>query len=239
MKSVYKKMKTIEALADKAMCLDKPRIYRALGKIKKAINESTPDDALKQKIEKINTSVQSSIKKKEKRKNAAPLPSYNAALPITARKGDIIDAIRSNPVVIISGETGSGKTTQLPKFCLEAGRGISGKIGCTQPRRIAAITIADRISQELGEPRGQSVGYKIRFQDNVRPGAYIKIMTDGILLQEAHQNRYLNEYDTLIIDEAHERSLNIDFCIGILKTLLPKRPDLKLIITSATCSNLA
>ena len=234
MKSVYKKIKKIEARANEVMCLDKPRIYRALGKIKKAVKESTPDEVLKEKLENITSAIDASRKRTEKRKKGVPLPSYNNALPITARKDDIIEAIRSKQVVIISGETGSGKTTQLPKFCLEAGRGISGKIGCTQPRRIAAITIADRISQELGEPRGQSVGYKIRFQDNVGPDAYIKIMTDGILLMEAHQNRYLNEYDTIIIDEAHERSLNIDFCIGILNTLLPKRPDLKLIITSAT-----
>jgi len=215
--------------------MDKSHIYRALGRIRKEIKKSSPDDdALKQKIEKIKNSIAASLKKSEKRKKGVPHPSYNIALPITARKDEIIDAIRSNQVVIISGETGSGKTTQIPKFCLAAGRGINGKIGCTQPRRIAAITISDRIAEELGEARGQSVGYKIRFQDNVRPDSYIKIMTDGILLMEAQKNRHLNEYDTIIIDEAHERSLNIDFCIGILKTLLPKRPDLKLIITSAT-----
>ncbi|MFH1102473.1 MAG: ATP-dependent RNA helicase HrpA, partial [Pseudomonadota bacterium] len=139
-----------------------------------------------------------------------------------------------HPVVIISGETGSGKTTQIPKFCLEAGRGIDGMIGCTQPRRIAAITISHRISEELGEEPGKSVGYKIRFNDKTGKNTFIKIMTDGILLAEAHSNLHLWAYDTIIVDEAHERSLNIDFLLGILKKLLAKRKDLKLIIASAT-----
>lgn len=138
-------------------------------------------------------------------------------------------------MVIVSGETGSGKTTQLPKFCIEAGRGIEGLIGCTQPRRIAAITVSNRIAEELGESLGQSVGYKIRFADRTRKDqVYIKLMTDGILLAEAQSDRYLNAYDTLIIDEAHERNLNIDFILGILRDLLKKRKDLKLIVTSAT-----
>ncbi len=176
-----------------------------------------------------------SVKKRKQRKQNLPRFSYNPSLPITDRKGDIIDTIKKNQVVIISGETGSGKTTQIPKFCLAAGRGLSGKIGCTQPRRIAAITVANRIAEELGEKIGRSVGYKIRFKDKTRHDSFIKIMTDGILLAETIGDSYLNEYDTIIVDEAHERSLNIDFVLGILKKLIKKRrKDLKLIITSAT-----
>ena len=177
-----------------------------------------------------------SIKKRKWRKQNLPRFSYNPSLPITDRKGDIIDAISKNQVVIISGETGSGKTTQIPKFCLAAGRGTAGgKIGCTQPRRIAATTVAHRIAEELGEKVGRSVGYKIRFKDKTRHDSFIKIMTDGILLAETLSDPYLNEYDTIIIDEAHERSLNIDFVLGILKKLIKKRrKDLKLVITSAT-----
>ncbi|MBW1893810.1 MAG: ATP-dependent RNA helicase HrpA [Deltaproteobacteria bacterium] len=216
------------------MCVDRPRIYRELARIKKNAKESAPNAGLLKKLEQIKKSVKASAARAKKRKKHLPHPTYNEDLPITLRKDEIIDHIINHQVVIVSGETGSGKTTQIPKFCLAAGRGVSGKIGCTQPRRIAAITIASRIAEEMGEPAGQSVGYKIRFQDRVSPESYIKIMTDGILLAEAQKNRFLNEYDTIIIDEAHERSLNIDFCIGILKTLLMKRPDLKLIITSAT-----
>ncbi len=168
------------------------------------------------------------------RKRNRPKLVYNNDLPIMARKADIITAIKKHRVVIISGETGSGKTTQIPKFCLAADRGINGQIGCTQPRRIAATTVARRIAEELGEELGQSVGYKIRFQDRVSAASYIKIMTDGILLAEAQQDPLLRGYDTIIVDEAHERSLNIDFVLGILKSLLKKRDDLKVIVTSAT-----
>ncbi|RPH50920.1 MAG: ATP-dependent RNA helicase HrpA [Desulfobacteraceae bacterium] len=168
------------------------------------------------------------------RKKNIPEFSFDPALPITAKKDEIIESISKNQVVIISGETGSGKTTQIPKFCLAAGRGIYGKIGCTQPRRIAAITVAARIAEELGEETGKSVGYKIRFTDKTRKDAFIKIMTDGILLAEAHRDPYLNEYDTIIVDEAHERNLNIDFILGLLKNLLRKRRNLKVVITSAT-----
>ena len=159
---------------------------------------------------------------------------FNPDLPITSKKQDIINAIKKNKVVIISGETGSGKTTQIPKFCLEAGQGIKGVIGCTQPRRIAAITVAKRIAEELNESIGKSIGYKIRFDDKTKARTCIKIMTDGILLAETQRDRFLNAYDTIIVDEAHERSLNIDFTLGILKDLVKKRDDLKLIITSAT-----
>jgi ATP-dependent helicase HrpA len=159
---------------------------------------------------------------------------YPHELPITAKRGEIVRAIQKHQVIIISGETGCGKSTQIPKMCLEAGRGIRGKVGCTQPRRIAAITIAHRIAEELGETIGRSVGYKIRFEDKTSPDAFIKLLTDGMLLAETQSDPKLYEYDTLIIDEAHERSLNVDFLLGIAKILLPVRPDLKLIITSAT-----
>lgn len=165
---------------------------------------------------------------------AVPTISYPDALPVTARKDDIAEAIRNNQVVIIAGETGSGKTTQIPKICLELGRGRRGFIGHTQPRRIAARTVAERIAAELDQKIGESVGYAIRFDDRVSETTAVKLMTDGILLAEMQRDRFLNKYDTIIIDEAHERSLNIDFLLGYLKRLLPKRPDLKVIITSAT-----
>ncbi len=155
-------------------------------------------------------------------------------LPITLKRRQIIKAIKNHKVVIISGETGSGKTTQIPKFCIEAGRGRKKMIGCTQPRRIAAINVAKRIAEELNQPLGRSVGYKIRFDDKTRARTMIKIMTDGILLAETQKDRSLAAYDTIIVDEAHERSLNIDFTLGILRTLIKRRKDLRLIITSAT-----
>ena len=155
-------------------------------------------------------------------------------LPVSARSEEIRQLIEDSQVVIIAGETGSGKTTQIPKICLQAGRGVKGIIGHTQPRRIAARTVANRIAEELESPLGKAVGYKVRFADQTSPDSYIKLMTDGILLAEIQQDRFLSKYDTLIIDEAHERSLNIDFLLGYLKTLLVQRKDLKLIITSAT-----
>ena len=163
-----------------------------------------------------------------------PRPAYDPALPITAHREDILAAIARHPVVIVAGETGSGKTTQLPKLCLEAGRGTRGLIACTQPRRIAARAMAERVAEELGTALGGVVGYRVRFRDRSSTDGYIKFMTDGILLAESLGDRYLDAYDTVIIDEAHERSLNIDFLLGYLKQLLPRRPDLKLIITSAT-----
>jgi ATP-dependent helicase HrpA len=160
--------------------------------------------------------------------------SYPPDLPISQRRDDIAAAIRDHQVVVLAGETGSGKTTQLPKICLELGRGTKGMIGHTQPRRIAARTVAERIAQELQTPLGELVGYTVRFHDQVGPQTRIKLMTDGILLAEIQRDRMLRAYDTLIIDEAHERSLTIDFLLGYLKQLLPRRPDLKVIITSAT-----
>lgn len=169
----------------------------------------------------------------EQRLHAVPNISY-PDLPVAQKKEDIKALIAANQVVIIAGETGSGKTTQIPKMCLELGRGVSGFIGHTQPRRLAARSVAARIAEELKSEIGQAVGFKVRFSDQVGDTSLVKLMTDGILLAEIQQDRYLNQYDTIIIDEAHERSLNIDFLLGYLKQLLPKRPDLKLIITSAT-----
>ncbi|MBI5442858.1 MAG: ATP-dependent RNA helicase HrpA [Deltaproteobacteria bacterium] len=167
---------------------------------------------------------------------AAPLPElvYPPELPITERRDDIVAAIRENPVVVITGATGSGKSTQLPKLCLEAGRGRAGLIACTQPRRIAAVTVAARVAEELGPEGPNLVGYKIRFTDRTRPSTRIKFVTDGMLLAETQGDPELAAYDTVIVDEAHERSLNIDFLFGILKRLLGRRPDLKVVITSAT-----
>jgi ATP-dependent helicase HrpA len=163
-----------------------------------------------------------------------PKPVYPEDLPVVARRDELIRVIRENQVVIMCGETGSGKTTQLPKICLELGRGVKGMIGHTQPRRVAARTVAARIASELKSPLGHAVGYKIRFSDKVSSETYIKLMTDGILLAETQGDPYLLAYDTIIIDEAHERSLNIDFLLGYIKQLLLQRPDLKVIVTSAT-----
>ncbi|MBP54256.1 MAG: ATP-dependent RNA helicase HrpA, partial [Marinobacter sp.] len=160
--------------------------------------------------------------------------TFPASLPVSERVDDIREAIEQNQVVIIAGETGSGKTTQIPKICMNSGRGIRGLIGHTQPRRIAARTVAGRIAEELGEQTGGQVGYQVRFTDTTSDQSRVKVMTDGILLSEVQHDRFLDRYDTLIIDEAHERSLNIDFLMGYLRQLLPKRPDLKVIITSAT-----
>jgi len=165
---------------------------------------------------------------------ARPTISYDDALPVNQRREEIARAIQQNQVVVICGETGSGKTTQLPKICLELGRGMNGLIGHTQPRRIAARATATRIAQELKSELGRYVGFKIRFTDRASPETYIKLMTDGILLAETQGDPQLRQYDTIILDEAHERSLNIDFLLGYLRQLLPKRPDLKVIVTSAT-----
>ena len=211
--------------------------YHAINRELMRLNNSHSKTALTEESDgllKLKERIRISAEEKQRRQLRKPKYNWNPDLPITARKDEIIKTIRENQVVVLAGETGSGKTTQIPKFCMAAGRGIEGKIGCTQPRRIAALSVADRIADELGEKPGQSVGYKIRFQDKDKPTSTIKIMTDGILLAETQGDAWLNEYDTLIIDEAHERSLNIDFILGYLRQLLVKRKDLKLIITSAT-----
>ncbi|MFI8204382.1 ATP-dependent RNA helicase HrpA [Streptomyces sp. NPDC085937] len=169
------------------------------------------------------------------RRARVPEVRYPEQLPVSQKKDAIAEAIRDHQVVIVAGETGSGKTTQIPKICMELGRGVRGMIGHTQPRRIAARTVAERVAEELDTPLGEAVGWKVRFTDQVNPDAtFVKLMTDGILLAEIQTDRELRAYDTIIIDEAHERSLNIDFLLGYLAQLLPKRPDLKVVITSAT-----
>ncbi|WP_446664215.1 ATP-dependent RNA helicase HrpA [Flexivirga sp. B27] len=172
--------------------------------------------------------------RREHRRTLVPAISYPQQLPVSAAKDEIAAAIRDHQVVVIAGETGSGKTTQLPKICLELGRGLGGLIGHTQPRRIAARSVAERIAEELDVTLGETVGYQMRFADHTSKDSLVKVMTDGVLLAELQRDRDLRRYDTLIIDEAHERSLNIDFILGYLRQLLPRRPDLKVIITSAT-----
>jgi ATP-dependent helicase HrpA len=180
------------------------------------------------------TAVEEAERKVEQRRAGAPVPTYPEGLPITERAGELVQVIRDHQVVIVAGETGSGKSTQLPKLCIEAGRGVRGVVGHTQPRRLAARTIAERVASELGGDVGDVVGYTVRFTDRISDKTLVRVMTDGILLAEIQRDRLLRRYDTLIIDEAHERSLNIDFILGYLKQLLPRRPDLKVIVTSAT-----
>ncbi len=182
----------------------------------------------------IAEAIERSRERRRERAARLPKPEYPPDLPVAARKEEILRAIEKHQVVVLCGETGSGKTTQLPKMCLELGRGVAGTIGHTQPRRIAARAVAARIAEELGTALGAVVGYKVRFGDRTGPSTMVKVMTDGVLLAETQHDRFMNQYDTLIIDEAHERSLNIDFLLGYVKQLLPKRPDLKVIITSAT-----
>ncbi|PBC62634.1 ATP-dependent RNA helicase HrpA [Streptomyces sp. Tue6028] len=185
------------------------------------------------------TEIEAEVAKGEARmsERAARIPAvtYPEQLPVSQKRDEIADAIRDHQVVIVAGETGSGKTTQIPKICLDLGRGVRGMIGHTQPRRIAARTVAERVAEELDTPLGEAVGWKVRFTDQVnQDNTFVKLMTDGILLAEIQTDRELRAYDTIIIDEAHERSLNIDFLLGYLAQLLPKRPDLKVVITSAT-----
>lgn len=182
----------------------------------------------------METAIAASRQRVLERRAAVPVITYPENLPVSQKRQAILEAVRDHQVVIVAGETGSGKTTQLPKICLALGRGVTGMIGHTQPRRLAARSVADRIAGELETPLGGAVGYKVRFNDQIGDKTLVKLMTDGILLAEIQQDRLLLQYDTLIIDEAHERSLNIDFILGYLHQLLPRRPDLKVIITSAT-----
>ncbi|MFF3291939.1 ATP-dependent RNA helicase HrpA [Streptomyces sp. NPDC003023] len=186
-------------------------------------------------LDEIASEAEKSAARTARRAGRVPAITYPEQLPVSQKKGEILEAIRDHQVVIVAGETGSGKTTQIPKICLELGRGVRGMIGHTQPRRIAARTVAERVAEELNTPLGEAVGWKVRFTDQVNQEAtFLKLMTDGILLAEIQTDRELRAYDTIIIDEAHERSLNIDFLLGYLAQLLPKRPDLKVVITSAT-----
>ncbi|BBL76069.1 ATP-dependent RNA helicase HrpA [Methylomagnum ishizawai] len=220
-----------EKLIPLALRKDQHRLRRTLDRLR-ADAKSGKDIAAP--LEELQTRLAESVAAREARANSVPKLEYPEDLPVSEKRQDILEAILNHQVVIVCGETGSGKTTQLPKICLEAGRGVSGFIGHTQPRRIAARSVANRIAEELGQPLGQAVGFKVRFQDHTKPESLVKLMTDGILLAETQHDRFLDQYDTLIVDEAHERSLNIDFLLGYLRWLLPKRPDFKLIITSAT-----
>jgi ATP-dependent helicase HrpA len=211
---------------DQAMIADRHRLRRQLHELRKQPDEQKQAQWLER--------FQKSCAKVEARKLSVPPMRYDDALPIAAKRDEIKQAISKHQVVVIAGETGSGKTTQLPKICLELGRGTHGLIGHTQPRRLAARSVATRVAEEIGTPLGELVGYQVRFEDQSNERSLIKLMTDGILLAETQHDRYLEKYDTIIVDEAHERSLNIDFLLGYLKTLLSRRPDLKLIITSAT-----
>ncbi|MBW3138652.1 ATP-dependent RNA helicase HrpA [Ferrimonas balearica] len=214
-----------------ALCMqaDAAAIRRRLSGMKK-IKDKTKQAKLTEQLQTLMADSQARV---ALRAQNAPKVRY-PDLPVSDKRDEIAEAIANHQVVIVAGETGSGKTTQLPKICLELGRGQRGLIGHTQPRRLAARAVATRVAEELESPLGQHVGFKVRFADQSSPDSYVKLMTDGILLAEIQHDRWLDQYDTLIIDEAHERSLNIDFILGYLKQLLPKRPDLKLIITSAT-----
>ncbi|MDM7322229.1 MAG: ATP-dependent RNA helicase HrpA [Gammaproteobacteria bacterium] len=210
---------------------DRPSLAKRLASLMRRAREGKP---ITRGLAELSTALKASCQAVEARRAGFPSLRYPEELPVVARRGEILAALEKHQVLILSGETGSGKTTQLPKIALEAGRGARGLIGHTQPRRIAARAVASRIAEELGTPLGEAVGYQVRFSGQVSEQALIKVMTDGILLAEIHADPLLARYDTLIIDEAHERSLNIDFLLGYLKRLLPRRPDLKLIVTSAT-----
>jgi len=177
--------------------------------------------------ERLEQDVARAVERVEKRKAAVPHITYPDTLPVSARRDDLLAAIRDNQVVVVAGETGSGKTTQLPKICLELGRGVRGTIAHTQPRRLAARTVAERIADELKVSLGEAVGYAVRFSDQSRADTLLRLMTDGLLLAEIQRDRLLRRYDTIIVDEAHERSLNIDFLLGCIKRILPQRPELK------------
>jgi ATP-dependent helicase HrpA len=212
---------------DELTLLDAHRLKRRLDRARRH-----PED--EQALARLDRDFATAAQRIERRRSAVPKITYPEQLPVSARRDDLLAAIRDHQVVVVAGETGSGKTTQIPKICLELGRGIRGTIAHTQPRRIAARTVAERIASELEVSIGDAVGYAVRFNDRTGQDTLVRLMTDGLLLAEIQHDRLLRRYDTIIIDEAHERSLNIDFLLGFLHQLLPKRPDLKLIITSAT-----
>ncbi|MEU6080026.1 ATP-dependent RNA helicase HrpA [Streptomyces sp. NPDC047108] len=210
------------------------RDERKLGRRLDGARRIRKPEARQSVLEEIAEEIERAESRLAARRSAVPEITYPDALPVSQKRDAILEAIRDHQVVIVAGETGSGKTTQIPKICLELGRGVRGLIGHTQPRRIAARTVAERVAEELRTPLGSAVGWKVRFTDQVGDDTLVKLMTDGILLAEIQTDRELHQYDTIIIDEAHERSLNIDFILGYLAQLLPRRPDLKVVITSAT-----
>ncbi len=232
---VEKILKGLEKNLASCMVKDRHGFRRDLARLRQNLKSSSlGQQDLTGLLAGLEQKIRHSVEQCETRRKNRPKFEYLDDLPITARKDEIIQSIQDNQVLILSGETGSGKTTQIPKFCLAAGRGIRGTIACTQPRRIAALSVAARIAEELGQEPGQAVGYQIRFQEKTSENTLVKVMTDGVLLAEVQKDRYLSAYDTIIVDEAHERSLNIDFILGILSELLKRRKDLKVIITSAT-----
>ena len=226
----------IETALTKTMLVDRHRLRQQWQSIRDASrrNSSGSDAQSEQRLARFKADLARSCQKSEQRRLSLPKLSFDDALPVVVRKDEIASAIRDHQVIVVCGETGSGKSTQLPKICLELGRGVEGMIGHTQPRRIAARSVATRIAEELAVTVGREVGFKVRFADATSQQTYIKLMTDGILLAESQNRPFLDDYDTIIVDEAHERSLNIDFLLGILHRLIPKRRDLKVIITSAT-----
>jgi ATP-dependent helicase HrpA len=209
---------------------DEHRLARRLEKLRRTADPDRRAAALASLV----AEIERAEARLARRRAVVPRVSYPPELPVSARRDDLLAAIRDNQVVVIAGETGSGKTTQLPKICLELGRGVRGVIGHTQPRRLAARTVAERIADELGVPLGEAVGFAVRFSDRSSEETLVRVMTDGLLLAEVRRDPLLRRYDTIIVDEAHERSLNIDFLLGVVERILPRRPDLKLIITSAT-----
>jgi ATP-dependent helicase HrpA len=211
---------------------DERRLGRRLDSLVHATGRS--DEERDEELIRVSGQVRAGRAEIERRRTLVPSLEYPPDLPVSRRRDDLRAAIRDHPVVIVAGETGSGKTTQLPKICLELGRGVRGQIGHTQPRRLAARSVAERIAEEVRSPLGEAIGYTVRFTDRSGDDTLVKVMTDGILLAEIQRDRQLSKYDTIIIDEAHERSLTIDFLLGYLKQLLPRRPDLKVVITSAT-----
>ena len=219
---------------DNILSADRGKLIALEKKRREFARTGASNDELKQQFDGAFAAAYARFESRRARHLMVATPTFDDALPIAARRAEIAELIRKHQVVILCGETGSGKTTQLPKICLELGRGMQGMIGCTQPRRIAARSLAARLAKELGAAGAQAVGFKIRFNDRSNENTFVKVMTDGILLAETHSDHSLRAYDTLIIDEAHERSLNIDFLLGYVKQLMVKRPDLKIIITSAT-----
>ncbi len=227
-------MSETQTYLEEILAADRGRLIALQNKRREFVRAKKSHEQLDQQIAEALGKARERAGARKMRHAAIAAPTYDDALPIAERRSEIAALIAKHQVVILCGETGSGKTTQLPKICLELGRGINGMIGCTQPRRIAARTLASRLAHELKRTGAGDVAYKIRFNDKTSDDTFVKIMTDGVLLAETHSDHNLWAYDTLIIDEAHERSLNIDFLLGYVKQLLPKRPDLKVIVTSAT-----
>ncbi|HET7930306.1 MAG TPA: DEAD/DEAH box helicase, partial [Rhodanobacteraceae bacterium] len=219
-------LRDLRRLLDRAMTADAGRLRARLQRLDRKASAAA--------LAAIARDIAASVARREARTALVPPVTLDESLPITQRADEITELIRKHQVLVIAGETGSGKTTQLPKLCLAAGRGVAGMIGCTQPRRLAARAMARRVADELGGQPGGVVGFEVRFAKQLGDNTLVKFMTDGILLAEMAHDRWLSAYDTIILDEAHERSLHIDFLLGYLKGLLRRRPELKLIVTSAT-----